>query len=379
MKICIIGAYGCGNVGDEAILEGMLTKLNQTYPNAEIKVFALNERYIQNLFSIETVSQVLTRGLSWRVIKDFNFNGMLRAIYKSDMVMIGGGSLIHERTKYNLLYYYSLALWAKAAGSKICYVGLSISKIKSRLGKFLAKRLLSLGEYITVRDEVSFSNVKALNPSTQYRLSWDLAFLNPESSITKHYDLHLEIPKGYIAINICGWFRSEEYWHPNPQLHLQRKKKVAELIDQLIDKYNKKIVLLNTVTPTDSAVCYEILEYTKNKNFVSVVDQELTPYTMKKVITQADVLIGMRLHALIFSAIVGTPFVAFNYDDKVKSFVERLGIKDIPVLEVEELDNTSFLLEVIEEVCSRHERIQKKLQEVTQQFHLQVWKEEWNI
>jgi polysaccharide pyruvyl transferase CsaB len=379
MKICIIGAYGCGNVGDEAILEGMLTKLYQTYPNANIKVFALNEQYIQNLFFVDTVSQVLTRGLSWRVIKDFNFKGMLRAIYKSDMVMIGGGSLIHERTKYNLLYFYSLALWAKATGSKICFVGLSVSKIKSQLGKFLAKRLLSLGEYITVRDEVSFSNVKALNPPTQYCLSWDLAFLNPESSLTKLYDHYLEFPKGYIAINICAWFRSEEYWHPNPQLQMQRKVKVAQLIDQLIHKYNKKIVLLNTVTPTDSAVCYEILKYIKNKNFVSVIDQELTPYTMKKVIALADILIGMRLHSLIFSTIVGTPFVAFNYDDKVKSFVERLGIQDIPVLEIEELNNTSFLLEVIEEVWSRHEWIQKKLNEVTQQFHLQVWKEEWNI
>ena len=39
-------------------------------------------------------------------------------------------------------------------------------------------------------------------------------------------------------------------------------------------------------------------------------------------INQSDALIGMRLHALIFSALTYTPFVALSYDPKIDAFVQ---------------------------------------------------------
>ena len=40
-------------------------------------------------------------------------------------------------------------------------------------------------------------------------------------------------------------------------------------------------------------------------------------------------LIGMRLHALVFAAVMQTPLLAISYDPKVDSFVNAIGEKPI--------------------------------------------------
>lgn len=379
MNITIIGAYGCGNAGDESLLEGIITKVKSYNADAKIEVLAQDGLYIQQLFSITTVSQILTRGLTWEVIRNFDFLGIIRSIYSSNLVIIGGGSLIHERTKYNLIYYYCLTLWAKITGSKVYFIGLSISTINSYWGKWIGKKLFSLGDYITVRDKISYNNIQALNPSTNFCQSWDLAFLNPESSLTKH-DLHkLELPESFIGINLCGWFRSEEYWKPNPHLQNHRIKQMAILVDQLVETYGENIVFINTVIPNDSEVCYEVLKHVRYKSSVVIIDQVLSPYELKQVIAKARALVGMRLHSLIFAALMGTPFVAFGYDEKVRAFVDRLEIPEIKVLEIEELNNTHYVVNVIKSTYNNQETIKTKLNKVTKQFNRNLWEEDWNI
>lgn len=43
------------------------------------------------------------------------------------------------------------------------------------------------------------------------------------------------------------------------------------------------------------------------------------------IIGNFDLLIGMRLHALVFAAVMQTPLLAISYDPKVDSFVNAIG------------------------------------------------------
>ena len=47
-------------------------------------------------------------------------------------------------------------------------------------------------------------------------------------------------------------------------------------------------------------------------------------------------MIGMRLHALVFAAVMQTPLLAISYDPKVDSFVNAIGEK--PIGTVEKID-----------------------------------------
>ena len=99
-KMFVMGAYGCGNRGDDAILQSIC----QLFPNWEI--CATNGAYenVGAFLHIRTVPCRLNEGFSLSIlgsmIKD-SFR-LLREIAKADLLMFGGGSLVHDLTPYNL-------------------------------------------------------------------------------------------------------------------------------------------------------------------------------------------------------------------------------------------------------------------------------------
>lgn len=91
------------------------------------------------------------------------------------------------------------------------------------------------------------------------------------------------------------------------------------------------------------------------------------PPSRKKIalVGKSQLLIGMRLHSLIFSAISETPFIAISYDPKIDSFAEICNqpvIGDVTATSW----NDSALVEKVNWILQRTEEhqnyIKKKLQ-----------------
>ena len=53
--------------------------------------------------------------------------------------------------------------------------------------------------------------------------------------------------------------------------------------------------------------------------------RSMTPVDYQRAVGELDYLMSMRLHPLIFAFNTNTPFVAFNYADKVVQFVGQVG------------------------------------------------------
>jgi polysaccharide pyruvyl transferase WcaK-like protein len=82
------------------------------------------------------------------------------------------------------------------------------------------------------------------------------------------------------------------------------------------------------MNPEDRAMCDSILEHLNEneRGLVDVLETEtLTPSKVQGAIANLEVLIGMRLHPLIFAYNTHTPFVALEYAPKVRMFCERIG------------------------------------------------------
>jgi polysaccharide pyruvyl transferase WcaK-like protein len=68
------------------------------------------------------------------------------------------------------------------------------------------------------------------------------------------------------------------------------------------------------------------------------------PQQMLLEVSRCDVLLGMRLLALIYAANLAVPMVGLSYDPKIDQFLNRIGIK--PVGTTESLDPVSFVDEM---------------------------------
>lgn len=371
MKITIIGAYGCGNIGDDAILEGMIKKIEQQYGEGhEITVLALDTDYIESHYPVHAVRQVVARGLNWEVFRSFSFKQIFVALRSSDVVIIGGGSLIHDRRYYNMPYYVLLALWSKLFGAKVFLRGVSIGPLHTRLGKLLFKTLYWICSEVTYRDDrsrdwVERARIKGGPPST------DLAFM-----MYGEQEERIRQQRNYIAVNICGWFRSEEFWNKDQAVLGEEISAVAKLVDLLIEELDQDIVFVNTVIPLDSDISKRIVKEIVHADRVKVIDQIMTPAEVKQTIGQAQMLVGMRLHSIIFATLTNTPFVAINYDDKVKSFVQRIGQEPF-LLEMDDLQEQNKVMETCKKCWQERENIIRTLRSSADNLYQLIHNETW--
>ena len=140
-KVVIAGAYGCGNAGDDAILAGLLKLLDPK--QWHVTVFAADRPKIHSFENVSLVRQQLNLGLSWQVMRAFDFRGILRSIREAQVLVIGGGALLHDLRIYNLPYFFGLHLWAKLWGHPVIYLDIGAGPIRSFIGRHLCRGVLS--------------------------------------------------------------------------------------------------------------------------------------------------------------------------------------------------------------------------------------------
>ncbi len=104
----------------------------------------------------------------------------------------------------------------------------------------------------------------------------------------------------------------------------------------------------------------EILSLMKNK--AEVLKVKLEPEELLSVMSRLSLVVGVRLHSIIFSSMVNTPFMAFNYDPKVKYFVEDLGLSEL-LLEIDKDTSLKNIQEKIEYIRENNVKIKDILLE----------------
>jgi polysaccharide pyruvyl transferase WcaK-like protein len=74
----------------------------------------------------------------------------------------------------------------------------------------------------------------------------------------------------------------------------------------------------------DMEVAVEIGNHMEETLFY--LGRPLTPKEILSLTGQLDLVLGMRLHSLIFASVMGIPMIAMSYDPKVERFVSQLGL-----------------------------------------------------
>jgi len=98
---------------------------------------------------------------------------------------------------------------------------------------------------------------------------------------------------------------------------------IAQAADQIVEEFDARVVFLPMQYPEDVAAAETIALRTKEKSIV--LNDEYTTSELLSIVGNLDLLIGIRLHALIFAGVMGVPMIGMSYDPKIDRFLKSIG------------------------------------------------------
>jgi polysaccharide pyruvyl transferase CsaB len=347
VKIMISGYYGFNNTGDEAILTSMVRAFKEKIPQIKIVVLSHSPLQTSQAYQIKTINRL-------------HLIDIMRCLRDTNLFISGGGGLLQDSTGkgWSILYYLGLILVAKIVKVPVMIYAQGIGPVNKQINKKLIKWILNKVDLITVRDNSSkelLENLGVVKPSIY--VNSDPVFLLKKRNINHIIDNYPYIQKlinpddrPLIGVSV------REYKSNGSD----SKRIFAQAADYLIKNYQAKIIFLPFKFDEDVHISEEILSLMKNK--AEVLKIKLEPEELLSVLSRLSLVVGVRLHSIIFSSMANIPFIAFNYDPKVRYFVEDLGLSEL-LLEIDEDISLKNFQKKIEYVRENNDKIKDILLE----------------
>ena len=313
-KIVISGYYGFNNAGDEAMLSAILQALNRTFHSPDITVISGSPQTTAATYGVHTVPR-------------FSIGGILRAVFSSDLIISGGGSLLQDVTSWkSMIYYLSIITLGVLFRKQVFLYSQGIGPVRYRVIRIILKHVLNHVDAITVRDKESKGFLQRLGVRRKIYTTADavLSLAPADLSIGRRILREKGIPEGKKKIGIAI-----RYWHHSKEW----MDKLKSAISRLAAKEDAVIVCIPMQYPEDEKAA-ESMNLEDDR--VYFLDDDYSIEELMSIIGNMNVLLGMRLHALIFSALMHVPFLGISYDPKIDNFLALIGQK--PSTSVQHMD-----------------------------------------
>ena len=304
-RIVISGYYGFGNAGDEAMLTAMIEALTDVDPTVRITVISGCPDDTRRRHGVAAVYRL-------------NYPEIIRAILGCDLLISGGGSLLQDVTSDRSLYYYlSIMLLAKKLGKPVMLYAQGIGPVRGSLARGAVRRVVDTVDLITVRDEGSRVELLALGVTTPpiHVTADPVLALHPVDKGIGRAILRgrsLEGTAPLIGISVREWKDWAHY-----------KNVIAQAADRLVAESGARLVFLPMQWPDDIEVARRVTA--RMQRPAGQLEEEYTTSELLSLVGNLDMLIGIRLHALIFAAVMHVPMIGLSYDPKIDRFLETLG------------------------------------------------------
>lgn len=307
MRLLLAGYFGCGNLGDDAILLGFLNSIkDKPY---EVKALTSNVEALMRTYGVFGVYR-----------KDLG--AVKRAIEETDAVVFPGGSIFQDVTSTRSTAYYSkVATDAKKAGKKLLFLGQGVGPLNGFIGKRLTAAAFNAADAVVLRDPESSRLLQSIGYKGGAKIAADMAWLLPSvqgSSETQNYGI---AGTKTVGISMRPWGKD-------------KNKFVVSLFAELA-----QLLTRNGFIPTFIEMDKEedgplILETAKTLGGkVPDLRNLNSPIQVQQRLARMESIIAMRLHAGILAATVGVPSYMVAYDPKVTAFANAIGAPTPPMMQ----------------------------------------------
>ncbi|MDE7218026.1 MAG: polysaccharide pyruvyl transferase CsaB [Oscillospiraceae bacterium] len=304
--ILISGYYGFNNIGDESILRTVIDNLREKLPHVEITVLSQSPAQTAEKYGV-------------RAARRMNLWDIFRSIWRCDMLLSGGGSLLQDATSSrSILYYLFILRLAQLLGKRTFIYSQGIGPIAGKRNRRYTAFVLSRTDGIVVRDGKSRDLLLELGvPGGLIHVTADPVIRvktpGPELGLQILAEEGCPRREGHLTV---GWAVKSR--KPNKSF-LQE---VEKCILWLREEYGADSVLIPFFHDEDVGICQAVAEHLDGQAGC-LRKKHLSEETLS-IIGCMDVLVGVRLHSLIYAAVMGVPMIGVSYDPKVESFLSSI-------------------------------------------------------
>ncbi|HZS66901.1 MAG TPA: polysaccharide pyruvyl transferase family protein [Burkholderiales bacterium] len=315
-RIGISGSYGGMNLGDEAILEGILGELRASV-RAEVTVFSRNPPDTLARHKVEHAinPRPLTRKEITPTIRDL------------DLLVLGGGGILFDG---EVDAYLREVLIAHEVDVPVLVYSISAGPLARRESRLAVREALNAAPstVITVRDRLGLRLLEEVGVTHEIQLAADPAFLlEPEPLATE-----LLKAEGVTLDRHTVGFSVREPGPAAPDIDPEQYYGLlANAADFVIERFDAEVVFV-PMEKYDVQHSHAVVAHMRFPEHAEILRRRYSSRQILDLMGRFDFAVGMRLHFLIFAALRGTPFSPLPYASKVSGLLEDLGM-DTPPLE----------------------------------------------
>ncbi len=341
------GYYGFDNLGDEAVLLSIVNTLKAADKELEITVLSDKPEATAARYGVKSVNRT-------------GFFAVLKAVCGCDLLISGGGSLLQDVTsRASLVYYLAILLMGIFFRRKVMVYGQGIGPLTNKTDIRMVSFVLRRVNIITLRDNSSLELLKRMGVEKNVRVTADPVFcLQAPSDSGAGSLLESEGIEGdFILISPRNWYNNELF-----------RVEMAKALDRIHQNTGAEIVFC-PFHQSDIDESRAIAEFMKCPNHI--LHRVYGPEDVLGIISLCRMVIGVRLHSLIFGALVGCPVVGISYDPKIDGFlkdIDTVPAGDMRTVTAEQIEDHAEQLwarrdEAAEEIKEKTERLREKAME----------------
>lgn len=336
MTISLVSFFNTSNIGDLLISRALKEKVEKYGPVDKLDYLGTNEVktniYIENNHvQKETNSANLNseKKLLRDIIHKLRLEGLIllyhsyfdkfeipkvrESIEKSEALIIGGGNMIFDlipsalsASRFN--YFVETA---KKYDKKIFAISIGIGPFQNNYQKKYAVRSLSKCDYITFRDKKSYDIFKKEKPNFKN------AFIVADPVFFSDYALFPSLNSNSIGINIIN-----PSLFPNDQVYQEVIDNYSLLIDKIVEKTNRKIIIFNTES-RDFDACVQVFNQCTKKDNITIKEVKYED-DLYETYSKCELIIGTRMHSLITAFAQNIPIIGLSWQQKVDAMFEMI-------------------------------------------------------
>jgi polysaccharide pyruvyl transferase CsaB len=304
--VVISGYYGFDNLGDEAILEEIISEVERLVADkSKIIVLSQNPQKTHDVFGITAVDR-------WKLLD-------LQPIFaRTKLFISGGGGLFQDASSVkSVVYYFALAMLAKLSGAPTVIYAQGVGPLKSPLSVALTKCAMNCANEIAVRDSDSVALLKSWG-ITKARLTADPVWCLGPSALPAQIESALNnLPAESFLIGLS--------LRESPFINKESAQAMARSLAESVSPATILIPL--ELQKTQDAELLEAFSTVWKSKGLKTLDLEFAqlvkPSQWISLLSRLDLVVGMRFHALLMALKSGVAGIGLAYDPKVSYLMKN--------------------------------------------------------